>query len=145
MQVTFTTQNYLPVNGSISIVWPNSVPTAYPHCRSMTNIGSQLYASSQSYNGEIGCMVQNTRQWVITSFQALNGGSQVIIMGEIDFPTSYGSLNGNYDLGSGEIITYNNTDPINIRANGFIIDYVNDVNFGFQTQFPNANSWNVDS
>lgn len=46
-------------------------------------------------------------------------------------------------LGSGEIITYNNTHSTDIRTNGYIIDYVNDGNF--DVQIVNSNSWNVDS
>lgn len=71
MQVSFRTDNGIPAGGSIEIIWPTSVPKAYPHCRSMISQGSVLYAQGQTYNGEIGCMVQNTRNWVITSFQAV--------------------------------------------------------------------------
>lgn len=71
MKVTFRTINGIPAGGSIEIKWPTSIPQAYPHCRSMISQGSVLYAQGQTYNGEIGCMVQNTRSWVITSFQAV--------------------------------------------------------------------------
>lgn len=71
MKVSFRTDNGIPAGGSIEIKWPSSIPLAYPHCRSMISQGSVLYAQGQAYNGEIGCMVQNTRSWVITSFQAV--------------------------------------------------------------------------
>jgi hypothetical protein len=86
--VYFTTTYYLPSTGSIIINFPTSIPRIYPHCRSMTNLGSLLYAQGTSYNGEIGCLVQNTRQWVITGFNALSGGSVVRIVGKIDLPVS---------------------------------------------------------
>lgn len=102
----------------------------------MTNLGSALYAQGTSYNGEVGCLVQNTRQWAITGFNALNGGSTVKIVGYIDLPSSY------HYLGAGEIITFNNTDATNIRSNGFIIDYFYDANFNIYVQ--DAPSQNVD-
>jgi hypothetical protein len=37
-------------------------------------------------------MVQNTRTWVITSFQALSAGATIIINGIIDLPNSSGYL-----------------------------------------------------
>ena len=49
-------------------------------------------------------------------------------MGHIDLPTGAST-----DLGDGEIITYNNTHPTNIRGNGFIIDYHWDDNFELST------------
>lgn len=82
-------------------------------------------------------MVQNTRNWVITSFQALPANSRIIINGLIDLPSSY------HYLGVGYIYTYNNSDASNIRANGFIIDYLYDSNFDFYVA--NSNSWNADS
>jgi hypothetical protein len=51
MRVSFVLQNIVPVGGTVQIVWPTRVPAAYPHCRSMTNLGSALTASSQLYNG----------------------------------------------------------------------------------------------
>lgn len=59
------------------------------------------------------------------------------IVGLIDLPGS----NGN--IGTGEIITYNNTHPTNIRSNGFIIDYYYDTSFFISVN--NAASQNVDS
>lgn len=90
VQVTFTTSYNIPATGSIVIKFPTSIPRIYPHCRSMTNLGSTLYAQGTSYNGEIGCLVQNTRHWVLTGFNALNGGSYVVIVGQIDLPSSSG-------------------------------------------------------
>ena len=94
VKVTFTTTYPIPVTGSIIINFPASIPRIYPHCRSMTNLGSALYAQGTSYNGEIGCLVQNTRQWVITGFNALGGGSYVVIIGQIDLPSSNGYIGG---------------------------------------------------
>lgn len=51
VKVDFTLRHVVPVGGTIQIVWPSSVTAAYPHCRSMTNLGSQLYAKGQTYNG----------------------------------------------------------------------------------------------
>lgn len=103
----------------------------------MTNLGSQLYAQGTAYNGEVGCLVQNTRQWVITGFNALNGGSTVKIVGKIDLPTSQSGW-----IGAGEILTVNNTDPSNIRSTGFIIDYFYSSTFGLNIN--NAPSHNAD-
>jgi hypothetical protein len=90
----------------------------------MVNRASNLLAQgSTQYNGEVGCLVQNIRSWVITGFNLLPAGSNVFIVGYIDMPNSYGNI------GTGEVISYNNTHPTNIRANGFIIDYVS-ANFG---------------
>lgn len=85
VRVSFTTQNPIPATGSIVIVWPTNIPRIYPHCRSMTNLGSALYAhGSTNYDGEVGCLVQNVRHWVITGFNALPAGSYVSIVGLID-------------------------------------------------------------
>lgn len=82
-------------------------------------------------------MVQNTRHWVITGFNALSGGSAVVIVGQIDLPSSSSWI------GAGEIISFNNTHASNIRANGFIIDYFYSSTFGINVN--NAQSQNVDS
>jgi len=71
--ITFVTDSDLPADGSIEIIWPNEVPKAYPHCRSLVSAGSALFALGGTENGEIGCMVQHDRNWVITGFQALAG------------------------------------------------------------------------
>ena len=73
-------------------------------------------------------MVQNDNSWVVTEFNALPASSDVILRGYIDFPTA-----SNAYIGPGEVITYNNTHPTNIRANGFIIDYRSDPNFEIAT------------
>lgn len=82
-------------------------------------------------------MVQNTRSWVITGFNALSVGNVIKVVGFIDLPGSNGYL------GAGEIIAYNNTHPTNIRSNGFIIDYHYDSNFYINVN--NNPSQNVDS
>lgn len=53
----------------------------------------------------------------------MSAGNVIKIVGFIDMPGS----NGN--IGTGEIITYNNTHPTNIHDNGFIIDYYYDTTF----------------
>lgn len=133
----FQVRHIVPVGGSIEIKWPSSIPRAYPHCRSATNQGSALFASGGSENGQIGCQVQNTRSWVLTEFAQLAASGLVYIVGYIDLPASSGYL------GTGEIITYNNTHPTNIRANGFIIDYY--TNGNFEISVANLNSNNVDT
>ena len=105
----------------------------------MTNLGSQLYAqgAGSTFDGEIGCLVQNTRQWYITGFNALSAGSTVRIAGKIDLPTSQSGW-----IGAGEVITFNNTHPTNIRTSGFIIDYYYSGSFGLNIN--NAPSQNVE-
>lgn len=49
--VSFTTTENLPAGGTVLIVWPSSIPRIYPHCRSMTNLGSALVAEGTDYNG----------------------------------------------------------------------------------------------
>lgn len=49
--VSFTTAFPIPVGGTIQIVFPSSVPRVYPHCRSMTNLGSNLYPQGAVYSG----------------------------------------------------------------------------------------------
>jgi hypothetical protein len=92
--VTFTTTENLPDTGTVLINWPTSIPRIYPHCRSMTNLGSALVAEGTSYNGEVGCLVQNTRQWVITGFSALTAPAAIKIAGWIDLPASQSSWIG---------------------------------------------------
>ena len=137
VRIDFQVRHAVPAGGTIEIKWPSSVVAAYPHCRSMTNINSVLYAEGGNENGEIGCLVQNTRSWVITSFATLAASSRVHLMGYIDLRTTHGYL------GTGEVITYNNTHPTDIRTNGFIIDYHSDSNFELYVQ--NYAAWNTDS
>lgn len=104
----------------------------------MVGRGSQLYAQNGNFNGEIGCLVQLTRTWVITEFAALPAGSRVIIMGQVDIAGSSGS-----HLSISQIFSYNNTHSSNIFANGFIIDYyANGVN---SVYLYNYDSMNIDS
>jgi hypothetical protein len=67
----------------------------------------------------------------------LAAGNVVKIVGEIDMPATSGNL------GTGEIITYNNTHPTSIRTNGFIIDYYSNSNFFITVN--NDIAHNVDS
>ena len=137
VKMTFVLRHTVPLGGTIQIVWPTGVPAAYPHCRSMTGQGSNLFAQDGSENGEIGCLVQTSRTWVITEFAELSAGSTVIIMGYIDLPGSYGNL------GTGEVLSYNGTHPTDIRGNGFIIDYYTDSSF--QLYVNNYLSNNIDT
>ena len=142
MSIYWTTRYSIPSGGSVQIVFPTKVPKVYPHCRSMTNLGSKLVAEgSTNNNGEVGCLVQTTnsgaKSWVITGFEALGNSQYIRIVGRIDYPNSNGYL------GAGEIITYNMTDATNIRANGFIIDYQYDSDFDISLN--NVNAQNGDS
>lgn len=74
---------------------------------------------------------------MITGFNQLAAGSTVIIVGLIDLPGSY------HYLGYGEIISYNNTHPTDIRTNGFIIDFYSNSNFGIYVN--NYQAHNTDS
>jgi hypothetical protein len=136
VQVQFQLQEPLPSDGSIEIKFNSNVPMVYPHCRSVTGMGSALNAQGSTNNGEIGCLVQNNYSWVITGFNAMTVNDWVIVVGFIDLPSSNGYIGG------GEIITYNNTHPSDIHYNGFIIDYYYHSNFMINVS--NANSLNVD-
>lgn len=94
----------------------------------MTNLGSSLNAEGAVYNGEVGCLVQNTRSWVITGFNAMTAGTWVKVVGFIDMPSTNGYLGGGY------IKTYNNTHSTDIFTNGFVIDYDYDSNFYISVQ-----------
>ena len=96
VRVNFNVDQPIPAGGSIQINFPTSVPVVYPHCRSMTNLGSTASVGSATYTGEVGCLVQTTntssRSWVITGFNTIAGGTNVVIVGEIDLPNSSGSM-----------------------------------------------------
>lgn len=51
VKVDFTLRHAVSVGGTIQILWPSSVTAAYPHCRSMVNQGSSVYARGPLYNG----------------------------------------------------------------------------------------------
>ena len=51
MSIYWTTEHGIPEGGTVQIVFPTRVPKAYPHCRSMTNLGSTLTAIGGNYNG----------------------------------------------------------------------------------------------
>ena len=103
----------------------------------MTNLGSAISAQGSSYNGEIGCLVQNTRSWVLTGFNAIAVGTLVKVVGMIDLPSTSGSI------GAGYILTYNNTHPTDIFNNGFIVDY--HYTSTFYISLTNAPSMNFNS
>ena len=82
------------------------MPSIKPHCRSAVSMGSQLYGMKTgkpalNRQGEIGCLVQNSYSWLITSYDELPAGSTVMIAGVIDFPTILTNT-----LGTGYIVTY---------------------------------------
>jgi len=83
--VNFYLGQPVPQGGTIQINFPTSVPTVYPHCRSMTNLNSAASVGGASYSGEVGCLVQTTnsgsKSWVITGFNALAGSSYIAIVG----------------------------------------------------------------
>ncbi len=82
-------------------------------------MGYNAGKSVANVEGWVGCLVQNTYSWLITSYDTLAAGSQVKIKGKIDFPTAFTST-----LGTGVIVTYSNNDDTNVTANGRIIDYL---------------------
>jgi hypothetical protein len=133
--VSFTTQSFIPATGTIEIVFSSNITKIYPNCRSATGVGSGLFAASGSGalgpSGEIGCSVQNTNHWVITSFLAVNNATTIIIKGYIDLPAVQGTI------GVGEIITYADTNENNIYSNGSRIDYIQ-TDFGLTVSATNA-------
>lgn len=122
IMVQFTTLNPININGTIEIRFPATITGIRSHCRSAVAAGSKLYSQGGAY-GEIGCMLQSGRSWVITGFQALAAGSVVIISGKIDIPNTSGSI------GIGEIISYSDMHDTDIYTNGSRIDYVS-TDFG---------------
>ncbi len=90
--VSFTTTNLIPATGSIEIVFPSSVTKIYADCRSATGWGSALFAAAGSPSGEVGCLVQNTNHWVITSFVPVTAGTTILIRGFIDLPVQSGTI-----------------------------------------------------
>lgn len=44
VQISFVTEYYIPSTGTVLIKFPSTIPRIYPHCRSMNNLGSDLYA-----------------------------------------------------------------------------------------------------
>jgi len=142
VMVSFTVSHRVPVQGTIEIKFPNDttkVPSIKPHCRSAVSMGSQLYGMntgkpSTNRQGEVGCLVQNSFSWLITSYDDLPAGSTVMISGVIDFPTVLTST-----LGTGYVVTYSNEDATNVFANGRIIDYLS-TNFPLQVE---NKTWNL--
>jgi len=134
----------VPIGGSIEIQFPNNlttVPAIKMHCRSAVTMGSALMGFNTgkpalNVEGEIGCTVKNTYSWIITGFDLLPAGSQVIIYGTIDFPTVPVNT-----LGMGYICTYSNQDSNNTFNNSKTIDYLY-TNFPMLVQ---NTTWNVDS
>lgn len=64
-------------------------------------------------------MVQNVNKWVITGFADVAAGTNIIIRGQVDLPSVSGAM------GLGEIITYADTNLVDIHSNGSRIDYLN--------------------
>ena len=94
-------------------------------------MGSELYGddpekSIANVQGDIGCLVQNDYSWIITSFAAVSAGAHIMVTGIIEFPSEQTA-----SLGTGEIITYGDTDPSNTRDNSRLIDYLS-TNFPLQ-------------
>jgi hypothetical protein len=127
VMVSFTVTHRVPARGTIEIKFPSNsttVPSIKPHCRSAVSMGSQLYGHNTgkpatNRQGEIGCLVQNTYSWLITSFEELPANSNVMISGVIDLPTALTST-----LGTGFIVTYTDNHASNVFTNGKIIGYL---------------------
>lgn len=47
-RISFTVNNYIPATGTIQVVFPSSVTTIHPDCRSDVSNGSQLFSASGS-------------------------------------------------------------------------------------------------
>jgi hypothetical protein len=102
-------------------------------------MGSQLYGMNTgkpatNRQGEVGCLVQNSYSWLITSYDELAAGSTVMISGVIDLPTVLTST-----LGTGYVVTYTNDNPTNIFTNGRIIDYLS-TSYALQVE---NKTWNL--
>lgn len=103
-------------------------------------MGSQLFGAktgkpATNVQGDVGCLIQNDFSWVITSFDELPAGSQVKVMGEIDFPTEQTA-----SLGMGYVATFGSTHSSNVFDHGRSIDFL-------RTDFPlevNNITWNLD-
>ena len=141
--VTFTTTHIVNRGGTIEIQFPNDndlVPSIKPHCRSAVTLDSELYGDptnkpAQNVEGEVGCLVQNSYSWLITSFDELPAGSTVKIQGVIDFPTEQTA-----SLGMGYVVTYSDTHSSNVHSHGRIIDYAT-TNFPLEV---NNLTWSLD-
>ena len=96
-----------------------------------------MFAAAGSPSGEVGCDVQNTNHWVITSFVPVGAGTSILIRGFIDLPAQSGTI------GLGEIISYSDSHPSNIYANGSRIDYIK-KDFGLVVQNTSAMNINPD-
>lgn len=109
VMVSFTVSHKVPARGTIEVKFPadsTKVPSIKPHCRSAVSMGSQLYGQNTgkpatNKQGEVGCLVQNSYSWLITSYEELPANSQVMIAGVVDFPTVLTTT-----LGTGYIVTY---------------------------------------
>ena len=143
VMVSFTTSHIIYRGGTIEIQFPNNstfVPSIKPHCRSAVTMGSQLMGDPSgkppiNVQGDVGCLIQNSYSWVITSFDELPAGSQIKIWGKMDLPTQMTA-----SLGMGYVVTYSNTHSSNVFSNGRIIDYLT-TNFPLEV---NNKTWNLD-
>ena len=72
---------------------------------------------------------------MITSFDELPAGSQVKVIGVIDFPTA-----STASLGMGWVVTYSDTHSSNVFTHGRIIDYLT-TNFPLEV---NNKTWSLD-
>ena len=125
VKVKFDIEHKINRQGTIEIRFPQdseTVPSIKPHCRSAVTLGSSLYGDptgkpATNKQGEVGCLVQNSYSWIITSFDEITSGT-IVISGLMDLPTKSVT-----SLGLGEIITYGNTHSSDTYTNGRIIDY----------------------
>ena len=76
VMVSFTVGHVVNRGGTIEVQFPNNstlVPSIKPHCRSAVTMDSQLYGDptgkpASNIQGEVGCLVQDSYSWLITSF-----------------------------------------------------------------------------
>ena len=125
VMISFTVTHIVQRGGSIEIQFPSDsslVPSIKPHCRSAVTLGSALQGDpsgkpTTNTQGDVGCLIENDYSWIITSFDELPAGSQVKIVGTMDFPTVQTA-----SLGMGYVVTYSDAVS-NCFTNGRIIDY----------------------
>jgi hypothetical protein len=110
--VEFSLPKYIPETGSIEIAFTGAA--AYSHCRSAVSlqVANTLMSKAASRIGRVGCLGSGEK-WIITGFQLIPASTTIRVVGEIDLPSTSGTL-------SGTVKAYSNQDA-NLAANGKLI------------------------
>ena len=87
-----------------------------------------MYSKIGSNIGEIGCIVKNTRTWVITGFAALAANSRVVIYGQVDMPSG---LSADITTKPISIVSYGSYDDSVSKSFGGKIDESLNIVTGF--------------